>query len=400
LVAGLSAPVLGCAGAGGSAKSPGESGGEGGATLQAKFEREAEAIQKHVVEAKGVFTAHIEAKAAPKVSREGGVLTVTADLGWESDVKCFVYDDVIDTGSAANLMLRAAGKEVQFKQLGAYFLDHQALDPIVAIRGLYHVERDGTVAAGDFKLTVMPRQELPVLCMHDAPGYAKSFARVTADFAKSFQFKSEQPAPMRGELWVVTLDGSPIGFSREATYKLEDGNVRKVTLGADFIPSAPGEIGFTDRAAIVTSDKDGKLSTGKFIDIENGESALSVDIERTKTGYNYAGTVQNKEVKGSFKPAEPLKSALVLSNKLKALAGKVKEVKFEQWEYVPSIDPSKASKVSYQISSTKEGMKVITGLGQRSFVMMADNRGVLNKAEMSVGSKKVQMNLMDATGEP
>jgi hypothetical protein len=45
-------------------------------------------------------------------------------------------------------------------------------------------------------------------------------------------------------------------------------------------------------------------------------------------------------------------------------------------------------------------MKVITGLGQRSFVMMADNRGVLNKAEMSVGSKKVQMNLMDATGEP
>ena len=148
--------------------------------------------------------------------------------------ECFVYDDVIDTGSAANLMLRAAGKEVQFKQLAAYFLDHQALDPIVAIRGLYHVERDGTVAAGDFKLTVMPRQELPVLCMHDAPGYAKSFARVTADFAKSFQFKSEQPAPMRGELWVVTLEGSPIGFSRETTYKLEDGNVRKVTLGADY----------------------------------------------------------------------------------------------------------------------------------------------------------------------
>jgi hypothetical protein len=391
--------LAGCGPGRAGASSPaGASGGEEGG-LEAKFEREAEPMQKHVVRAGDVFTAYIEASAAPTIERKDQGVTVTADLGWESPVQCFIYDHVIDAGSAANTMLKAAAKDVKFKALTPYFMDHQALDPVMAIRGVYHVEREGTLLAGDFKLMVMPRAELPMMCWHDAPGYAKSFARVTSEFAKSFQYKSTQPKPMRGELWIVHLDDLPVGFSRDSTYSMDDGNVRRVSLGARFLPTGPGEMSFDDDVEVITSDKEGSLATGKYFSTENGETALTIDIERTKTGYNYVGTIQNKEVKGSFKSKQALKARYASEKKFKTLAAGGKKAKFEQVEYVPSIDAAGGSKVSYDVSPQAGEMIIVSTMGQRSMTMRANGRGVVNELLMAVGSKKVQVKLVEESGE-
>jgi hypothetical protein len=397
----LAAVVLTAVGCGprGAASSPsGASEGEGGG-LEAKFEREAEPMQKHVVRGGDAFTAYIEASAAPSIERKEQGITITADLGWESPVQCFIYDHVIDAGSAANTMLKAAAKDVKFKALTPYFMDHQGLNPVLAIRGVYHVEQKGTVLAGDFKLMVMPRPELPMLCWHDAPGYAKSFARVTSDFAKSFQFKSEQPKPMRGELWIVHLDDVPVGFSRDTTYAMEDGNVRRVSLAARFLPTGPGEMSFDDDVEVITSDKEGALATGKYFSTENGETSLSIDIERTKTGYNYLGTIQNKEVKGSFKSKQALKARYASEKRFKALAAVRKKAKFEQLEYVPSIDATGGSKVLYEVSPEGEELAIVSTMGQRSLSMRANGRGVVKQLLMAIGSKKIAINLVEETGE-
>jgi hypothetical protein len=370
-----------------------------GEELKGQFEREADAMQKHVVRADGAFTAYVEAKAPPKVEREGKLVKISADLGWESEVQCYVYPDVIDAGSAAHAMLKAAAEDVKFKMLAAYFMDHQALDPIFGIRGVYHVERNGTLFAGDLKLMVMPRTELPVVCWHDAPGYAKSFARVTTEFGKSFQFKSEQPAPVRGELWTTSLDGSPVGFSRDTTYTLEGGNVRRVSLSARFLPTGPGEMSFEDEAEIVTTDKQGALATGKYLSFENGEPSLTIDVERTKAGYNYVGTIQNKEVKGSFKPKQPIKARYSAEKKFKDIARGGKNGKFEQWEYVPGLDAADASKVSYEVSSADGGLTIVTKLGQRGATLRANAQGVVKQAVMAVGSRKIQIDLVEESGE-
>jgi hypothetical protein len=394
----LALPALGCGKPGAGASSPsGQSGEEGG--LEAKFEREAEPVQKHVVKGGDVFTAYIESTSAPTIERKEQGVTVTVDLGWESPVQCFVYDHVIDAGSAANTMLRAAAKDVKFKALSPYFVDHQALDPVLAIRGVYHVEREGTLLAGDFKLMVMPRPELPMLCWHDAPGYAKSFARVTSEFAKSFQFKSTQPKPMRGELWIVKLDDLPIGFSRDTTYSMEDGNVRRVSLAARFLPTGPGEMSFDDDVEVITSDKEGSLVTGKYFSTENGETGLTIDIERTKAGYNYVGTIQNKEVKGSFKSKQALKARYASEKKFKTLAAEGKKAKFEQLEYVPSIDAAGGSKVLYEVTPADGELAIVSSMGQRSMTMRANGRGVVKQLMMAIGSKKVEVNLVEESGE-
>jgi hypothetical protein len=372
----------------------------GDGDVQALFEREAEPIQKHVIRGGDSFTAYIEAKSPPKLERKGAAWSVTADLGWGgSSVECFAYDDVIDTGTTAHTMLKAVGKAVTFKGLGPYFFDHVAFDPMLGIRGVYHVVRDGTTLAGDFKLAVMARAERPVMCWHDAPGYAKSFARVTTEFAKSFQLKATNPEPTRAELWTLTLDGTPIGFSRDQYFLVEDGNVRKVSLSARFVPTAPGEMSFGDNVQIATSNRDGTFTSGRFISIENGESDLTIDVELNKAGYAYVGTIQNKDVKGSFKAKGPIKDHRAVEKKLRALAGKTKKTKFEQWEYLPSLDAVQATRVSYEVTPAVDGMTILSTMASRGVTLKATPGGVVTQIQMAAGPKKVQADLVEAKGE-
>lgn len=365
----------------------------------ADFEREAPPAAKQVVKGGDAWTAYIEANSAPTIEKSDAGFAVTAELGWGgSPLQCFVYEHVIDAGAAVHQMLKAAAKDVKFKVLAPYFIEHQAFDPMLAIRGVYNVEKDGKLLAGDFKLMVVPRPEHPLMCWHDAPGYPKSFARVASEFAKSFQWKSARPAPARGELWIATLDGMPVGFSRDMTYMLEGEKLSRVSLGARFLPTGPGEMSFEDEAEVITADRDGSIATGKYINEENGEATLSIDIERGKTGYDYVGTIQGKSVRGSFKSKQPLKAHYAVEKKLRALAA-TKKGKFDVLEYDPSLDVKAGSKVSYDVSPQGDGLVITSTLGHRGMTLKANEHGVVKKLEFLAGSKQVQVDLVEESGE-
>jgi hypothetical protein len=367
--------------------------------LAEQFQREAEPGSKQPVTTPGAWSAYIEAVAPPKVERHDKFFMVVADVGWEGELSCFVYDDAIDPGTASNAMIQAAAEQVDFKQLAAYRLDHAGLDPLIAFRGLYNVAQEGGVAAGDYKLMLMPRAEYPVVCVHDAPGYAESFVRATFDFAKSFEFESEAPRPTRGELWWSALEGVPVGFSQKKTYELKDGGIRRVLISAAFIPTAPGEIAFHDRASIVNQDKSGSVTSAKYLAFENGESAHAIDIEKSKKKYDYLGTVQGKEVRGTFQPKAALRDEYALELKLKALAKQAKKSSFDQWEYAPEIDPAGPSKVSYEISPEGDLILVVAKMGDRAVTMKADGRGIVRQVILPIGGRTVEVLLVEELGD-
>jgi hypothetical protein len=370
----------------------------GDGNVKAKLEQEADPIGKQPVKGGDVFSAYIEAKSAPKVERKEQGFAVTTDLGWGGSLECFVYDKVIDAGAAVNIMLKEAAKNVKFKYLSPYFVDHQGLDPIIAVRGIYQVEREGKTLAGDFKLMVVPRSEHPLMCWLDSPGYAKSFARVGAEFAKSFKFDSTRAAPTRGELWIVSLDGVPVGFSRDQTY-VHDGKVSSISLSARFIPAGPGEMSFEDEAQILTLDKDGEITTGRYVSAENGEPNYTIDIEHTKNGYNYVGTIQGKALNGSFKTKQPLKAQYAAQKKLKTLASSRKKAKFEEMEYDPSVDAQNGSLVTYEVTPEGDGMTIVSTTGHRGMTMKANGRGVVKQILLATGAKKIEANLVEESGE-
>ena len=366
--------------------------------LRKQFDREAAPVPKHPVSAGDAWSAYLESKSAPTIEREENFWLIKADLDWDAELNCFVYDGAIDAGGASNTMIRSAKESVEFRQLAAYSLTHHKLDPMLSLRGIYQVEQDGALAAGDYKLMVMPRSKYSVLCFHDAPGYAKSFERVTTDFARSIDYQNDSPDPVRGELWTVTLDGMAVGFAQNKTYELDNGNVQRVALSAQFLPTAPGELSFEDRVSIVTSDKKGELQTGKYLTIENGEPSLTLDIQRGKKGYEYQGTIQDKEVRGTFKSKKPLLGDFAFEKRLKGLSAKPKKLSFEQWEYSPSADPSVASKVSYDVIPSGKGLNVTVGMGKRGYTLFTNSRGVPQRLIFPTGSKKIEAELVEEIG--
>lgn len=365
--------------------------------IEKMFSREADPISKQPV-AGGKWTAYLEAKSKPRVEPAENMLIVSADLGWETDFRCYVYERIIDAGAAVNTMVKAASTKVNFKALQAYFFEHDGLVPIVGVRGVYNVEQNGVLLAGDYKLMIMPRMEHPVLCEHDAPGYAKSFARVATDFAKSFKYESQQPTPQRGELWAVTLQGAPVGFTQSLTFRLEGDQVRQATLSARFVPRGPGELLLEDEATVVTADKKGALVNGKYLTYENGEPTMVIDLERHGKGYDYVGTIQDKELRGSFKSKQPLLSEYALLKRLKSLSAAPKKTKFDQWEYTPSVDPAQATQVTYEVTPEKGALVVAASTGQRGMVMRVNERGTMGQVLMPVGATTVQADLIEEVG--
>lgn len=379
--------------------SPDEQKTEGEKTdLKAQFSRESEPISKQPVSAKGAWTAYIEAKSAPKIVAHEEVVEVIADLGWDSELHCLVYPEAIDAGAAIHTSLKNASESVEFQAVTPYALDRDGLVPIVGVRGIYRVNQDGVVLAGDYKIMVMPRSDYAVLCFHDAAGYAQSFMRVTSEFARSFKYESKESPSIRGELWSVTLDETPVGFSQHSTYELEGKKLRRVSVSSSFIPTAPGQLAVEDRVSVVTTDLTGNLIDGKYVTFENGETSLSVDVERAKQTYNYVGTVQSKEVRGSFKTKKPVLSAYAFEKRIKGISKKPQKSSFEQLEYTPSLDPGQASAVTYDVTPQEGALLVVASIGQRSVSMHANTNGVVDELHMPVGSRTVESKLLEEVG--
>jgi hypothetical protein len=367
--------------------------------VKAQFGRESEPIAKQPVDGKGNWSAYIESAKPPQVIAHDQFLEVVADMGWDSELHCFVYQEAIDAAGAIHTMLQAASQNVEFQAVTPYALERDGLVPMIGVRGIYQVKQDGVLMAGDYKLMVMPRTDFPILCVHDAAGFANSFVRVTTEFARSFKYPSDQNTVVRGELWSVTLDDTPVGFSQHSTYALEGGKMRRVSLSASFIPTAPGQLAFEDRVSIVTSDAAGNLIDGKYITFENGETALSLDVERSKQNYNYVGTIQNKEVRGNFKSKKPVVTAYAFEKRIKGIVKKPQKTSFEQWEYTPGIDPAQASKVTYDVTPQEDALVVVASIGQRAVTMHANAKGVVDELEMPVGSRTVESNLLEEVGD-
>lgn len=397
--------VVGCGGAAPSAEAPSDEAKQDAPErltteqLQAQFARESDAIQKHPVRGEKLWSAYMESETAPVVKRHEEFYEVVAELGWGAELTCFVYFSTIDAGAASHTMIKAARQAVEFRELKPYHLANAGLDPIVGIRGIYNTQQNGITAVGDYKLMVMPRLEYPVLCTHDAPGYAESFARVTSDFAASFEFESKKPEPMRGELWRVLLEDVPVGFSQRYTYEMQNRQVRTLSISARFVPTAPGEIAFEDTVDIVNWDRKGSLLDGRFLSFENGESNIEMTLEKSKKGYSYAGTVQSKQLQGNFRSRRPIVGQFSFERKLKQLADKKQKSKFDQWEYLPSLDPSGSSKVTYEVVPEQGMLFIQASMGKRSFVMQANGRGVVKHRLFAVGPRKIKVDLVEEVGE-
>jgi hypothetical protein len=205
------------------------------------FARELPSLAKHTVDSpERVFTAEVEATAPPTLARHEGSTRLDIPLGTQAALACFVYERPLDAAGALLAVAKAVGSGpgVTVRRMTPTEVIVVAGAPALFFRVDY--EAAGT-RAGQVKLMMSTSRELPLLCAHDEPGYAKTFRRITTDLAQSLRVPGRaRPVAHTEELHVLKLDGRLAGFEWRTSRSVEGGFTRTESTTSLLLPVVEG----------------------------------------------------------------------------------------------------------------------------------------------------------------
>ncbi|MDQ3265214.1 MAG: hypothetical protein M3Y59_16405 [Myxococcota bacterium] len=265
------------------------------------FGREADPVAEQEVTG-AAFHLKIEGRSPPKVEpADEGQEVVTTDLGFKQPISCIVapafasattFHQVV-TNIAATMTVRAARVRE---------IDHVNGDPILHGEILY-APPSRPRSIGLVKVAVASGSRGGLLCTHDEPGYAKTFARVVKGAYASMELQDAEPEPesVWSELQVVRVQDTVAGYERRDLYPTQDKGLVLVIRGtAAFFPSLNEALAMDSRSEEF-SDPAGVLTSQKFVQITKGEVTTEVELERSGKGqYSFRGTHDGQPVNGTL----------------------------------------------------------------------------------------------------
>ncbi|GHG80389.1 hypothetical protein [Comamonas sp. JC664] len=269
---------------------------------------------QRVTSTEGIFTAEVEAVAAPRLTRHEGSTRLEIPLGTEAPLSCFVYERPIDAAGAVLAVAKAAQghRGVTVRSLAPTEVSVVAGAPVMFVDMDYEVATSGErVSAGRLKLMVSASPELPLLCAHDEPGYARTFQRITTGLVTTLQVPGQPrtPAPTT-ELRALKLDGKLAGFEWRTGRSLDGGAQRTEAFSSLLLPGAEKGPRAEDRTITTVTDDAGQLLEQRHAYAENGGLTLQVTLRRerppkpprptTGTTYRYEGRQGSRPLKGHF----------------------------------------------------------------------------------------------------
>ncbi|WP_366816711.1 hypothetical protein [Myxococcus xanthus] len=294
----------------------------------------------------GIFTAEVEAVAAPKLTRHEGSTRLEVPLGTEAPLSCFVYERPIDAAGAVLAVAKAVqgNKGVTVRSLTPTDVSVVASAPVMFVDVDYEVATSGdSVGVGRLKLMVSASPELPLLCAHDEPGYARTFQRITTGLASTLQVPGHPraPAPM-AELRVLKLDDRLAGFDWRIGRNLEAGAQRTEASLSLLLPGASNGPRAEDRTVTTITDDAGELLEQRHAHSENGNLTLQVTLRRERPPksppretpsrvYRYEGRQGTRPLKGTFTSKRGLATEAMVRMGVREglLTGEASEVFFD-----------------------------------------------------------------------
>ncbi|NVJ07257.1 hypothetical protein HUW63_18670 [Myxococcus sp. AM001] len=268
--------------------------------------------QQRVTSTEGIFTAEVEGVAAPRLTRHEGSTRLEIPLGTEAALSCFVYERPIDAAGAVLAVAKAVQghQGVTVRSMTPTDVSIVADAPVMFVDVDYEVvaPRD-SVSAGRLKLMVSASPELPLLCAHDEPGYARTFHRVTTGLAATLKVPGPSRTPARTTaLRVLKLDGRLAGFDWRTERSLGGGSRRTEVSTSLLLPGAASGPRAEDRTLTTVTDEAGRLTEQRHAHAEDGRLTLQVTLRREReptraapgTVYRYEGRQGTRPLKGTF----------------------------------------------------------------------------------------------------
>lgn len=372
------------------------------AELLALFAREIPARpQQTFALAEKSVTVESATPVTPRASEGGKSVQLELGLGTSQPVTCFLYERGIDVGALATRLAGSVTGDTTVNSVRVADITVVEKAPAVFVELTYLAGKADARQLGALKLMFYSSDESPLMCMHDEPGYAESFKRITTTFAGAMAKALFQPegAPTYRTVSVMRIKGTAIGFERTAWVKQPNGDRVMVTTSSAIIPRSATEFMSTDGATITTVGKDGRVIDKTDVHLSSGELERKVKLTRTKKGYHYEGTQQGKELAGDLTPADAkgLLSDVLIAKQTKALTAAKPTFTYE--EYAPSTNPAALTKLTVTRDASAPNSFIIEN-GPMKLTAVLDADGMPQRVSVPVGPLLMEQERVFVEGKP
>jgi len=363
---------------------------EKSADLAAMFDRESTGLEpKAVSDPQGGFDVKVSAAAAPTVNQVQGMSIVEIPIGTQAKVRCQVFPAEVDAGGTLQGVVKELTAKVQPKQVAPWAVRVVGESAATFVSVIYHAQSPRGTLVGELKLALHAVPTRPVLCMHDEPGYRKTFETVVSDFGGSLKLKKAPPASSFLEVQTAHVGDRPVGFSKSTLRG--SGNEREFSSSSMLMLSASEtDLAFRDSLAIETIDPQDRLLRGVWVDAAGGELAMSIKLEQVKGKpgtYRYDGKLQGKPVSGELttKDKKALPSSVATLKRLSRDGKKAGVFNLVAEHYVPDMDPTKLLETKYTRTSGDPAQSFRYEAAALKFTGKLDAQGMIESAELPLG---------------
>jgi hypothetical protein len=346
----------------------------------------------------------VEASGVPLVEDIGQAHVVRIPFGASMPIDCLISKDHAPAAQTIYpIMSRLAGS-VRVRSLRTTSISVVNEHVAVFLDMSFDYARPGEpVGPGEVKAMFYDHPETPVFCANSDVGYWATFERITKNFAASLKLdEPDHPPPRMVEVYLKTLDGKPVGFSRREVVSGDNGTLVSSLRTASFVPISERELEMRDELETETWEADGRLIRASYASGRGAAPDVDIHLDRI-SAHEYAieGKRWDQHVSGRFKTKSTrgLATSRMLGDLIAGdlLSGKVREAKVE--EYRPMVDPSGPIDVVYNAES-KDERRLRISVGTTQVTATADEHGLLEKLVTVVGTSRWTQERVFLRGDP
>jgi|GEM_PF-1527822 len=321
--------------------------------------------------------------APPELALEGGTQLIRISLGGGDPIDCSVHRSRLSGASRIRGIVSALGREVEVREVGpiAVSMVHGPSGDAPAL--FVNIVYSNEGAPGEYKVAVLSRGDLSVLCTHDEPGEREAFARVVLGLFATLRDPSLDPgpAPRFHEVQLVQQDGLTLGFRELRTSGPAGGKeAQRLVQESLVVPSRGAKVSAQDAVSLESCDEAGLLKGGWY-SLDRDDSFLEVRLVERPGDFLLEGTESGQPIRATLpKPlfCQPPDQAL------RDLAdGKGTEVRTQG--YLPALDPRAAHELVYRREVGRTLAVEVAGLGLHASVTV-DGEGRIDST--SIGARR------------
>ena len=275
-------------------------------SLQDALAREATLTESYTVTAADrFFSATVSSSASPAVTPHEGFYQISIPIDAEIPAECFVYKNALDSATTLRSLLN--GMLDNFSRTRILKIDAGTFEqlPYLYQESQYLTEQR---AVGVLKGIVVPLDSSTLACIHDEPGYSETFRQMVGSLAGSLHISdSERGSWKYQEILVWQLRDLNVGFTVNRVGRDSDGDIKSIVETAIIIPRKSDETMTHDGYDVTYEKENGELINGRYLEAENGDITLSINLEKTERGsYRVSGQFQGKAIDSQLNSATDL----------------------------------------------------------------------------------------------